>query len=104
MRADDPELPAGTPIRVRADKPVGHCRTPFYLRGQIGTIERLVGLYRNPQQLAAHKPGLPKCRLYRVRFRQRELWPNYPGATADELIADLYEHWLDRVAGVSDAA
>ncbi|MGE0735505.1 MAG: SH3-like domain-containing protein [Alphaproteobacteria bacterium] len=101
MRA---ELATGTIVRVRTDRPIGHCRTPFYLRGHIGTIERFVGLYRNPQQLAVHKPGLPKYRLYRVRFRQTEIWPNYSGSPTDELIADLYEHWLDRFEGASSHA
>lgn len=101
MRA---ELPAGTTVKVRNDTPIGHCRTPFYLRGHVGTIEHLVGFYRNPQQLAAHKPGLPKYRLYRVRFRQAEIWPNYSGAPNDELIADLYEHWLDRIEGAASHA
>lgn len=104
MRTDFAELAPGTIVRVRTDKPVGHCRTPFYLRGQVGTIESLVGFYRNPQQLAAHKPGLPKYRLYRVRFRQADIWPNYNGPAQDELIADLYEHWLDAAEGASHAA
>ncbi len=39
-------------VRVRNDAPTGHCRTPHYLRGREGVIERAYGAFRNPEQLA----------------------------------------------------
>jgi nitrile hydratase len=33
--------------------------------------------------------------LYRVRFLQRELWPDYAGHPADVLVAEIYQHWLE---------
>lgn len=86
-------LAPGAPVRVRNQDPETHCRTPAYLRGRPGTVLEEVGRFRDPSLLAFHKPGLPERRLFRVRFRQADLWPgNHP--ENDAVIADLYEHWL----------
>ena len=42
--------------------------------------------------------GLPAKRLYRVRFRQADVWPAYDGRPSDTVDIDIYEHWL-RPAG-----
>jgi len=90
-----PRFPAGARVRV-ADRPaIGHCRTPFYLRGHTGVIAAVQGTFRDPTLLAYHKPGLPAEPLYKVRFHQRELWPDYPGPAEDQLEADIYEGWLE---------
>jgi len=31
-----------------------------------------------------------------VRFRQKDVWPDYDGATSDWLEMEIYEHWLER--------
>jgi len=85
----------GQRVRI-ADRPaVGHCRTPFYLRGKIGTVAGLHGVFKNPELLAYHKPGLPALPLYKVRFRQADIWGRYAGPAGDHLEADIYEHWLE---------
>ncbi|MDE2476486.1 MAG: nitrile hydratase subunit beta, partial [Alphaproteobacteria bacterium] len=38
----------------------------------------------------------PKA-LYEVRFRQKDLWPDYSGSDADTLDIDIYEHWLAKI-------
>lgn len=83
----------GARVRVLEHSITGHCRTPLYLKGKVGEVISLAGAWRDPETLAYHKPGLPKRNLYRVRFRQVDLWHSYsnPG---DTLEADLYEHWL----------
>ena len=85
----------GTRVRIRADEPAGHCRTPRYLRGHVGVVEVQVGHFRYPEELAYGKDGLPKRALYRVRFAQGSLWPGYRGAAADTLAADIYEPWME---------
>ena len=87
----------GDRVTVRAAYPPGHIRTPYFARGCSGQIESLIGTFANPEELAYARDGLPTIPLYRVRFRQRDLWPNYAGATADSLTMDLYEHWLERI-------
>lgn len=89
-----PRLSPGQPVRVDRRGHAGHCRTPLYLKGKQGVVETLLGAHRNPEQLAYHKPGFPRRHLYRVRFRQTDVWADYDGADSDTLCADLYEHWL----------
>jgi nitrile hydratase len=38
--------------------------------------------------------------LYRVRFKQKDVWPDYTGGPNDTVVADIFEHWLDPIAGV----
>ncbi len=90
-----PRFAPGTRVRVRFADPPGHLRTPWYVRGQDGIIERLCGAYPNPEELAYNRPGTPAQPLYRVRFRQRELWPDYLGPAADTVEVEIYQHWLE---------
>ncbi|NQV81709.1 MAG: nitrile hydratase subunit beta [Alphaproteobacteria bacterium] len=85
----------GQRVRVKEGDPPGHIRTPFYLRGKLGQIESRQGEFRNPEELAYGKDGLPKRPLYLVRFHQTDVWSGYPGPATDTLSADIYEHWLD---------
>ncbi len=89
-----PLFAPGDRVRVRTGHPRGHCRTPLYCRGKRGEIERLCGSFRNPEVLAYGREGLPKQPLYRVRFRQNELWPGYEGGESDVMEIEIYEHWL----------
>ena len=86
----------GESVRVRKAYPLGHIRTPYYIRGHSGVIERLCGTFGNPEELAQMRSGLPARPLYRVRFRQKEVWPDYRGSDTDVLEVEIYEHWLDR--------
>lgn len=86
---------AGDRVEVARHPALGHCRTPWYLRGKAGVVASVHGAYRDPERLAYHKPGLPLRVLYKVRFQQRDLWPAYPGPAGDHLEADIYEHWLE---------
>lgn len=82
----------GARVRVRLAHPRGHVRTPFYLRGKVGVVERALGVFRNPEELAYGRSGEPRQPLYRVRFFQRELWPDYAGRDADTVDVDIYQH------------
>ncbi len=90
---------SGDRVHVRTGEPSHHCRTPNFLRGKTGVVEDPIGVYRDPETLAYHKPGLPKRALYRVRFDQRQIWPDYAGPAGDTLVADIYEHWLEPAEG-----
>lgn len=95
--ADAATAPAYSPgqrVQVRKVDAPGHIRTPYYIRGKAGTIERFVGYFRNPEELAYGRSGQPMRALYRVRFAQSNVWPDYKGAPGDTLDIDLYEHWL----------
>ena len=85
----------GDRVRVRKAAPPGHVRTPFYIRGHRGVIERLCGSFRNPEELAYARSGEPVQPLYRVRFAQSEVWPGYRGAPGDVLEVEIFQHWLE---------
>ncbi|MGH6968943.1 MAG: SH3-like domain-containing protein, partial [Stellaceae bacterium] len=54
-----------------------------------------LGPFPNPEELAYNRSGLPAQPLYRVRFRQREIWPDYVGNEADTLDVEIFQHWLE---------
>ncbi|HWK44284.1 MAG TPA: SH3-like domain-containing protein [Stellaceae bacterium] len=90
-----PRFQAGDRVRVRRASPPGHVRTPWYIRGHSGAIERLCGAFANPEELAYRRSGLPAQPLYRVRFRQAEIWPDYRGQPEDSIEIEIYQHWLE---------
>jgi nitrile hydratase len=85
----------GDRVRVLKSYPPGHIRTPYYIRGCVGEIERLCGTFPNPEELALMRSGLPARPLYRVRFLQREVWPGYAGSPRDVVEVEIFQHWLD---------
>jgi nitrile hydratase len=88
-------LAAGDTVRVSSRAHDGHHRTPGYLKGREGTVERVHAVFTNPETRAHGGDGLPELRLYLVAFRQPHLWPGYEPA-GDVLYADIFEHWLER--------
>lgn len=92
----EPRFQPGDRVRVRKADPPGHIRTPSYIRGHEGEIERICGFYANPEELAFNRHGLPKRALYRVRFPQKAVWPDYDGPDRDTIEVEIYEHWLDK--------
>lgn len=89
------EYHVGDRVRVRRAYPPGHIRTPYYIRGKAGVIERMLDAFPNPEACAYGRPGEPKQRLYRVRFRQTEVWPEYQGLPDDTVDVEIYHHWLE---------
>jgi nitrile hydratase len=95
----------GDRVRVHDHTPPGHVRTPAYVRGKRGWIERVHGEFRNPESLAYGGDGLPRQPLYLVGFRQADLWHDrYAESPADCLYVDVYEHWLEGEPRDGDAA
>lgn len=86
--------PPGTRVRVKTMTPPGHIRAPFYLRGKTGEIERILGRFKNPEQLAYGLPA-PEKTLYRVRFSMAELWGDAAENPTDTVDAEIYDHWLE---------
>jgi nitrile hydratase len=86
----------GEQVRVMKAYPPGHIRTPFYVRGHAGTVERICGAFPNPEELAQMRDGLPAQPLYRVRFRQKDVWPDYRGQDADVVEIEIFQHWLEK--------
>ena len=85
----------GDRVAVRRAFPLGHIRTPYYARGAVGDVERICGAFGNPEELAFGRGTGPRQPLYRVRFAQTALWPDYDGPPGDTIDIELYEHWLE---------
>jgi nitrile hydratase len=92
----EPQFNPGEKVRVIKAFPLGHVRTPFYIRGKSGTIERYCGAFPNPEELAQMRDGLPAVPLYRVKFNQKDVWPDYRGSPKDVLEVEIYQHWLEK--------
>jgi hypothetical protein len=90
--------PVGAEVTVKRAAPPGHVRTPWYLRGKTGVIERDLGLTGDPETLAyGHAGG--SIRLYRVRFAMDQVWGTEAAQNAapnkDTLDAEIFETWLE---------
>ena len=75
----------GDRVRVADRVHEGHHRTPGYVKGRSGRIERVQGSFSNPETRAYGSDGLPELVLYQVAF---ELEPA-------RTYVDVFEHWLE---------
>ena len=83
---------AGDKVRAKTINPVSHTRLPRYVRGHVGTIERVIGCHVFPDSNALGTGENPQW-LYTVRFEAQELW----GGDADpgvQVSVDAWEPYL----------
>ena len=85
---------AGDRVTVKFEDRPGHLRTPWYIRGKTGRIERVYGDFLNPELLAFGKDGLPRKTLYSVAFEHADVF-GQSHTTQDKLLVDIYDHWLE---------
>ena len=71
--------------RVAARAHEGHHRTPAYVKGRTGVVERAHGAFANPETRAYGADGLPAVPLYLVRLTGGEV----------TVSVDVFEHWLE---------
>ncbi len=87
------QFKAGDRVRAKNINPVTHTRLPRYVRGHIGTIERVIGCHVFPDSNATGAGENPQW-LYTVRFAGSELWgPNGDPTTA--VSVDAWEPYLE---------
>ncbi len=60
----------GEAVRVRNAYPPGHLRTPYYIRGKAGVIERLLGRFPNPEELAFGSGSCWRARVKPEKMRR----------------------------------
>jgi hypothetical protein len=86
----------GARVRVKNDWPETrgpcHIRTPYYVRGETGTVVRHLGDFANPEDLAFARPAA-RLKLYHVRFDQPAIWQQ--GHGGDEIVIEIFENWLE---------
>lgn len=93
------EMPAfgvGERVRVATRAPIGHYRVPIYLRGSVGTVERVIetALVDNEEEGYGRNAG-SKRHYYRVSISMPSLWERYDGSPRDELHIEIFETWLE---------
>lgn len=94
QKTSQPHYKTGARMRVLDLDLPGHVRIPIYIRNKEGTVVGYYGPRLNPEGLAYGHDGLPKRDLYLLKFRQIDLWPDYPN-NIDTLAIEIYEHWLE---------
>ncbi|MEM5318082.1 SH3-like domain-containing protein [Paraburkholderia sp. JHI869] len=68
----------GDRVRVRELPAMFYSRTQMYTRGVVGTVARLNYFDFMPQDEAWNRENDPQQQYYIVRFRQKDLWEEYP--------------------------
>jgi len=90
-----PAFAVGDRIRAKNINPVTHTRLPRYVRGRVGTIERVLGCHVFPDSNAEGKGEDPKW-LYTVRFDGRELFGENADPTT-KVSVDAWEPYLEKI-------
>jgi len=83
----------GNRVRAKMIHPPTHTRSPHYIRGHVGTIERVLGCHVFPDSNATGAGEDPQW-LYTVSFDGAELW----GKDSDpalEVSVDAWEPYLE---------
>jgi nitrile hydratase subunit beta len=85
----------GQRVRIADRTHRGHHRTPSYIKGKTGQVERVHAAFRNPETRAYGGDGLPQLPLYLVGFHRRAVWPEAASGDRDRIYVDVFEHWLE---------
>lgn len=94
-KATSPALfAAGDRVLAKMINPPTHTRLPRYVRGHVGTVERVLGFHVFPDSNAIGAGENPQW-LYTVTFDGRELWgdDSDPGL---KVSVDAWEPYLDQ--------
>jgi hypothetical protein len=86
----------GDRVQVKDMPYLFYTRTQMYVRGVVGTIAALTYPDLIPEDEAFNVDGRIE-QLYIVRFRQKDLWPEYPFDN-DTLQTESPERWLEPVS------
>jgi nitrile hydratase subunit beta len=84
---------AGDRVRTRMIQPPTHTRLPRYVRGHVGTIERVIGYHVFPDSNSTGAGEDPQW-LYTVTFSGTELWGQQSDPTL-EISVDAWEPYLE---------
>jgi len=89
---DPPRFKVGEQVRAKDIHPRGHTRLPRYVRGRIGTVERIQPGHVLPDT-DAHFLGENAQHVYQVVFDSQTLW----GDDAEPFVLriDLYDDYLE---------
>ena len=99
-RASTKKVPArfnvGDRVRVKDLPNLFYTRTQMYVRGVTGTIASRTYVDRIPEDEAWNRDNVQREQFYVVRFRQKDLWEEYPFDN-DTVQTELPDRWLEPV-------
>jgi hypothetical protein len=90
-----PRFKVGDRVRVRDMPYFFYTRSQMWARGVVGTIAALTYPDLVPEDEAFNQDGRVE-QYYIVRFRQKDLWPEYPFDN-DTVQTESPERWLEPV-------
>jgi hypothetical protein len=98
--AERKSLPArfkvGDRVRVKELPNLYYSRTQMYVRGVTGTVAVCTYTDLLPENEAWNREDAPYEQYYVIRFRQKDLWAEYP-FDKDTLQTELPDSWLEPV-------
>jgi thiocyanate hydrolase subunit beta len=98
--ADTGTVPAhfnvGDRVRVKDLPNLFYTRTQMYVRGVCGTIAARTYEDLIPEDEAWNRDDARREQFYIVRFRQKDLWEDYP-FDSDTLQTEFPDRWLEPV-------
>jgi hypothetical protein len=86
----------GDRVRVKDLPNLFYTRTQMYVRGVSGTIAARTYEDLIPEDEAWHRDDAQPEQFYLVRFRQKDLWEDYPFDN-DTLQTEFPDRWLEPV-------
>jgi len=87
----------GDRVRVRDLPNLFYTRTQMYVRGVCGTIAARTYVDLIPEDEAWNRDDAQREQFYIVRFRQGDLWEDYPFDN-DTLQTEFPDRWLEPVS------
>lgn len=90
---DPPQFQAGEVVRAKVMHPITYTRLPRYVRGKVGTITKVHGVYVFPDTVGQRLETKPQY-VYSVRFAAQELW-GVNASPQDFLHIDLFDDHLE---------
>jgi hypothetical protein len=84
----------GDRVRVKDMPNIFYTRTQMYIRGVVGTVAARTYEDLIPEDEAWNRDDAPREQFYIIRFRQKDLWEEYPFAN-DTLQTELPDGWLE---------
>jgi hypothetical protein len=84
----------GDRVTVREGTTLFHTRTQAFIRGRTGVVVEHRPEWVIPEDEAWGRDDGRREPFYVVRFRQRDLWPDYTGFDVDTLETECSQRWL----------
>jgi len=93
--AGQPRFKVGDKVRIKDLPDIFYTRCQMYTRGTVATVAEVV--YESPAAEDEAWDNTDQVEwFYSLVFRQKDLWPEYPDAYANDTVeTELSERWLE---------